>query len=125
MTGVGEDELFHLDENSFRAEFVEDNGGNFVGERFKEFEGLRGAELNDALGDVVVVDSGDDVIGKAGFGEVAVHFDGDEEALGFGTFFVGDADMAEHRQVLDADDVHASGWGCYRCRRGGGQPVGG
>ena len=111
MAGVREDELFDFNRGLFSVELTQENAGDFVGEAFDEFEGLRGAELGDAFGDVVVVDSVVDIVGLRSAGEVAGHFDGDEQALRLGTLFIGYADFAEDTEVFDGDRIHDESMG--------------
>ena len=106
MAGVRKDEFFHFDRRLLGAEIGEDDFGDFVGEAFDESEGWGGAELSDALRDIVVIDRVRDVVGLRGAREIAGHFDSDEEALGLGTFFIGHADFAEDAEVFDGDGIH-------------------
>ena len=106
MAGVGEDEFLYFDGGLLSVEIIQEDAGDFIGEAFDKFEGFGGAELGDPLRDVVVIDRVRDVVGLGGAGEIAGDFDGDEEALRLGTFFIGHPDFAENAEVFDGDGIH-------------------
>jgi hypothetical protein len=109
VASIGEDELFHFDGGLLGAEVAQEDASDFISEAFDEFEGVGGAELGDALGDIVVIYGMGNVVRLCGAGEIAGHFNTNEEALGLGAFFLGYADFAKDAEVFDGDGIYFHG----------------
>ena len=105
MPGLRDDEFLHLDGDAARSEFLEHHRGNLRGESFDKFPMATVSEVQNSIGDGGVVDGVGQIVARGGGGEIVVHPDADEEALGPGPFLFGDADLESDFEVGDGDAV--------------------
>lgn len=74
-------------------------------ERFQQFAGPGGGEGFDVAAEAVVVERRGNVVGRRGVAEVGPDADGEDQFLGLGPLFVGDADVGCDGQVFEEDGV--------------------
>jgi hypothetical protein len=103
VIGLGDGEFFDFDGNTFGFELGQNHIADVSGEFFDELPALAVAEFQEPLGDSEVVNGVSDGIGLGGAGEIEVHFDGQEEALGVGAFLVRHADAVRDFKINDGD----------------------